>query len=270
MHYAGARFYMSALGRWGTTDPLADDFPAWSPYNYVQNNPVSLVDPDGRAPMDDYRIHQDGSATVQPTNRANTYTLVDQAGNERRLDLSTQSGRTQLSNAVARNSDLRHHIWGSVTENEQRGLSTAEGMGQLLVQGGGTQSLAAFLQVPGETASTVGQGTAAAGYSLAAKSGGLGTKLAIPMVLLGNTLSTGGTIMQHAADAVRGDFNRFNFATDIGFFGLGKTLDRGIRRVTDTEQQETILQSLHSIWRSAVGGAAKEANSRMNSDEEPR
>jgi len=50
MHYAGARFYMSALGRWGTTDPLADDFPAWSPYNYVQNNPISLLDPDGQAP----------------------------------------------------------------------------------------------------------------------------------------------------------------------------------------------------------------------------
>ena len=55
MHYAGARFYMSALGRWGTTDPLADDFPAWSPYNYVQNNPLSLLDPDGRAPMDWYK-----------------------------------------------------------------------------------------------------------------------------------------------------------------------------------------------------------------------
>ena len=65
MHYAGARFYMSALGRWGTTDPLADDFPAWSSYNYVQNNPLRLVDPDGRAPMDWYR-DQDDSVRFDP------------------------------------------------------------------------------------------------------------------------------------------------------------------------------------------------------------
>ena len=25
MHYAGARYYMSALGRWNGPDPLADD-----------------------------------------------------------------------------------------------------------------------------------------------------------------------------------------------------------------------------------------------------
>jgi len=31
-------------------DPLAGLFPGHSPYNYVLNSPLSLVDPDGRAP----------------------------------------------------------------------------------------------------------------------------------------------------------------------------------------------------------------------------
>src|SRR5690606_2499895 len=49
MYYAGARYYMPALGRWTSVDPLADEFPSWSPYNYVMNNPLSLVDPTGKA-----------------------------------------------------------------------------------------------------------------------------------------------------------------------------------------------------------------------------
>ncbi len=61
MHYAGARYYMSALGRWTSTDPLLNGSPAGlvkdgrlhylsaSPYNYVFNNPTGLVDPTGRA-----------------------------------------------------------------------------------------------------------------------------------------------------------------------------------------------------------------------------
>ena len=47
LHYAGARYYMSALGRWTTVDPLADAFPGYSPYNYVENNSTNLTDPTG-------------------------------------------------------------------------------------------------------------------------------------------------------------------------------------------------------------------------------
>jgi len=57
VHYAGARYYMSALGRWNGPDPLADDFrppevftPAWSPQAYSYNNPIRFLDPTGMAP----------------------------------------------------------------------------------------------------------------------------------------------------------------------------------------------------------------------------
>ena len=49
-HYAGARYDSSALARWGSVDPLADEFPAFSPYTYVENNPLALTDPTGMAP----------------------------------------------------------------------------------------------------------------------------------------------------------------------------------------------------------------------------
>ena len=43
-YHAGKRYYMPALGRWTTTDPL-NEYP--SPYVYVGNNPISLTDPTG-------------------------------------------------------------------------------------------------------------------------------------------------------------------------------------------------------------------------------
>jgi RHS repeat-associated protein len=42
LDYFGFRHYMAAFGRWTTVDPPADEFPEWSPYNYVNNNPVFL------------------------------------------------------------------------------------------------------------------------------------------------------------------------------------------------------------------------------------
>src|SRR5690606_20686649 len=49
LHYAGARYLDAAIGRWLAVDPLADAFPAWSPYNYALNSPMLVLDPDGMA-----------------------------------------------------------------------------------------------------------------------------------------------------------------------------------------------------------------------------
>ena len=44
----GARMYQPDIGRWGVVDSRAEIYSDFSPYNYVANNPLILIDPNGK------------------------------------------------------------------------------------------------------------------------------------------------------------------------------------------------------------------------------
>ncbi|MDP3442217.1 MAG: RHS repeat-associated core domain-containing protein [Ignavibacteria bacterium] len=69
----GTRFYDPQIARWLRVDPLAHVRSWVSPYNFVQNNPINRIDPDGR--LDDWvesangKIYWDDNATSQATTK---------------------------------------------------------------------------------------------------------------------------------------------------------------------------------------------------------
>ena len=52
--YSEATLKPELVSRWMSPDPLADEFPSWSPYNYAADNPITNIDIDGLFP---YTFH---------------------------------------------------------------------------------------------------------------------------------------------------------------------------------------------------------------------
>jgi RHS repeat-associated protein len=110
--YFGARFYDSdILTGWLSVDPMADKYPGLSPYAYCANNPVKLVDPDGRdvwlpggdlySPnMKTEGYDHDDAVTIQALNEIYKE-LIAIAGNIMKLYTDIENYRAAVGNGLA-------------------------------------------------------------------------------------------------------------------------------------------------------------------------
>jgi RHS repeat-associated protein len=70
----GARIYTPDAPHFWQIDPLAEKSSRWSPYSYCLDNPVNMIDPDGRDPIT--RINTSSNYTLT-YNGKNNYTLTN-------------------------------------------------------------------------------------------------------------------------------------------------------------------------------------------------
>jgi RHS repeat-associated protein len=70
LYYYGARYYNPRISMWLSVDPMVEKYAGITPYNFTMNNPVMLVDQDGRD-VDNYTIDENGYITFSKATKDN-------------------------------------------------------------------------------------------------------------------------------------------------------------------------------------------------------
>ncbi len=83
-YYYGARYYDPRISLWIGVDPHAERYPSWTPYNYVYNNPINGIDPDGRDGIlivfPNYKVDTETRLGKQPLGHAGVLLIDNKTG----------------------------------------------------------------------------------------------------------------------------------------------------------------------------------------------
>ncbi len=125
MLYAGARYYMPNIGRWTSVDPLAGKFPSYSPYNYVANNPLSYVDPDGREFLSTWD-QQIADKTKDLMQKRAAFAELKQMQSNQAERMAAQDGNSTLATLASREAAE----YGAIADNLRTGIGMLTELGE--------------------------------------------------------------------------------------------------------------------------------------------
>ena len=92
----GARWYDASIGRWGQIDPLAEKYYGWSVYNYGLDNPVLMVDPDGRSSEAIIIKSSSKNGDVRDAYRMRMLKILDRLTDDE-LGIDSQTGQVYIA-----------------------------------------------------------------------------------------------------------------------------------------------------------------------------
>jgi RHS repeat-associated protein len=247
LYYYGARYYDPKSSIWFSVDPLAEKLQGWSPYNFVRNNPINRIDPDGRT---DFLINGE-KRTINDGNDNLTVRNVSQR-QFNRLERKFENGKTpnynRLLNKVTQKNGYQVSrvitpSWGYSSEysveftsygkNNKTPYSKHEHRG--------FYNFAQGLQDSGNKASMVGYG-----LTLSV----VGAEAGIPLATYGGISSGIGAGLQIGMDLYTGNYEEAgkNTAFAVGGAvinkGVGKYLDKNMTGEGSELGKEIIQQGV--------------------------
>lgn len=137
-------------GRWLSPDPLSDEFPEWSPYTSMNDNPINYVDPTGMASEWVPTLNEDGSASYIAEKGDSASTLSSQYGisQDKAEAITGTTGDTEIAAGTEISGQTVSNVTGSevlkLDLNSKEGQSSQRRFDQFLFARDHSSSQGAF------------------------------------------------------------------------------------------------------------------------------